>query len=185
MRYLTLLFTFLMGKYNAFAGMAKPQAGFFTEAIILKIRKMIVLFSALMIAAIGMSLTFTKSLELIGAQLDQPSGVSLSGALSGTLVGFVLFGALFLLCLSKKRWTEAETPVRPTAWSHSHRSTSPLEEAVALLVTDFVKEREYKRETKRQQWSERQEYYDRTSPRSYEAASASAGFGNATQPPVM
>lgn len=185
MRYLTLLFTFLMGKYNVFAGMAKPQTQFFTEAIILKIRKMMVLFSSLMIAAIGMSLTFAKSLELIGAQLDQPSGLSLNGALSGTLVGFVLFGALFLVCLSKKRWTEAETPVKRTASSYSHRSSSPLEEAFALLVTDFVKEREYKRETKRQQWPERQEYYDRSTPKSYETASTAAGFGNATQPPVM
>lgn len=147
MKYLSLLFSFLIEKYKS---EFQPQASFLTEGIILKIRKMVFLFSLLVSAVFGFSLIFIKFIEEIGLQFENGNGLSFSGHLAAATFGLLSFAIVFVYAIDRKRWTQSDAQKEQQKPPPAARAPSPLEEALALLVADFVKERQLNREFKDQ-----------------------------------
>lgn len=143
MKYLTFFFSYVVGKYST---LLKPNTELLTADLILKVRKMAFLFSLLLLGAIGMSLTTIKILETLVMRFDQNMAVTMDGAISIFLFGFVVFLSVFLYALSKKEWLRS--PVTQKPLQPVQRQGSPLEEAIALLISDFAKERQIKRTEK-------------------------------------
>ncbi len=142
MKCLIGLFSFLLGKYKS---LIQPQANFLTEGIILKIRKMVFLFSLLVPAGLGLSLTLIKFIEEIGVQFENGNGFYISGHLAASAFGLVLFAVVFVYALDRKQWTESDSQKASLKSQQSLGSPSPLEVALAALVTDFVEERKLHR----------------------------------------
>lgn len=149
------LFSYFAGKYmSAF----KSNTDFLTESIILKIRKISLLLGLMIAAAVGIALSGAMALQSIGLMLDSAGFVYLSGFFLASVGGLALFAILFAVASRKKFWVKAEKRMPP-----AHKA-SAMEEALSLLIMDFVKEREFKRDLKLNQLNEksynrsRQEY---------------------------
>lgn len=137
MKFITILFSYFMGKFNG----GKSDNGFLTVALVEKIRKMVLLLGLVTVAAIGLSLSLIKAIQDAGEWFQKNYVMNFSPGFFAALIGAAGFLALMRYATSQDRWLERNEKVEETK-----KSSSPIEEAVVLLITDFVKEREFSRE---------------------------------------
>lgn len=138
MRFITLLFSYLIGKFN---GGGKGATSFLTAAIVEKIRKMALLFGLITVAAIGLSLSLIKAIQDAGEWFQRTYVLNFSPGFFAALIGAAGFLALMWYATSKPRWQG-----RDTQEDETKKTPSVIEDAVALLLQDFVKEREFNRQ---------------------------------------
>jgi hypothetical protein len=122
-------------------GIASSKSQTLSKQVISTLRQIIfsiiVSLGAMALFCVGVSLALSD----LSQQLKNQPSVSFEGALLiGTILSIVSL-AVFLMSLSQKTWLKAaslkEEASKPT--------TSPIEEAIGLLIADFVMERQMKR----------------------------------------
>lgn len=138
MKFITILFSYFMGRFN---GGHKGETGFLTAPLVEKIRKMALLFGLITAASIGLSLSVIKALQDAGEWFQKNYAMNFSPGFFAALIGAACFFSLMRYATSKDRWHGREGKVE-----EHKRSASPVEEAVVMLIMDFVKEREFNRE---------------------------------------
>jgi hypothetical protein len=146
LKFITLLISYFMGKFNASG--SESSIKFLTAALIQKTRKIALLFGIITLASIGLSLSLMKAIQDAGAWFEKNYVMNFSPGFFLALIGAAGFFALFLYATSEARWTEKDED-KPQETKHS--VASPFEEAISLLIMDFVREREFNREKKQTQ----------------------------------
>jgi hypothetical protein len=144
---LTLLFSFLVGQFRG--QHEKPFS--YEELINVFFRQLNGVLRSLALGATGMILSASGFLmayfNLLG-QYDMNGGLYLSAVTAGGTVLF-LIGAGLLYSASRSMSAKSTAAVRPTVPEIKSPAASPLEDALATLVVDYIKEREHQREMKR------------------------------------
>ncbi|PIS10899.1 MAG: hypothetical protein COT73_06780 [Bdellovibrio sp. CG10_big_fil_rev_8_21_14_0_10_47_8] len=111
--------------------------------ILLKIRRASLLTGLAFASAIAGSLALVQGVSEIGMIYDRQGFFSWTGVLLASMATLVLAVAIFSYALTRKNWLEDDPAVKDIAAGH-HRP-SPLEEALTLLVMEFIKDHEAKR----------------------------------------
>jgi hypothetical protein len=132
-----------MGKFNASGN--ESSIKFLTAALIQKSRKILMLFGLITVASIGLSLSLIKAIQDAGAWFEKNYVMNFSPGFFAALIGAGCFFAIFSYATSPARWTEKE---KESAQETKQFATSSIEEAVGLLIMDFIREREFNREKK-------------------------------------
>lgn len=141
MKLLLLLGSFLIGNIQS---LFKNPREALTQQIILKIRAL----TALLLTSVGALALFCCGfymfLSHVATQLDNSGAVQWTATL--VISASLSLASLWVLIFSlrSKAWLKA-TGLQASSAKSSGKQTSPLENAVALLIVDFIKEREQRR----------------------------------------
>lgn len=160
--------SFLMGRLT---NNTTPTTDFLTTALLMKLRKIGMLFGLLLTSTIGFALALTKTLEVVGRTMDANNGyLAFSYSLLLCGLGLAAFIGIFIYAISPKRWTAEWAEVAHEARSalhssHEHRHANasplqPLQEVVTVLAAEFLKERESRRQRKDYEAKLYREYYE-------------------------
>lgn len=151
MKWLSLLFSFFLGKFN----LSRPQGLSFKESINLlfdeiayRSRKPAMLALGGLVCVTLLCGGFFMGLIDLTNQYDQEGAVR---ATAGSITGFALAAIAIgiFTWIFKSAWPGVKA-VEKT--EEAKENPSGLEQALTLLVMDFIKEREFKREERRQQY---------------------------------
>lgn len=163
LRLLTLAATFFFGRYKAAAASAAGVSLMpIVELVMNQGRKVALLVcSALIFSLLMVGGFFITLIE--GSFAYEAEGVLYPTVLfkAGLFLFLVSVGAMVFIFARKKNWSV--TPVETQKETRSSRH--PIEDAVLLLIHDFVKERESRREAREQA---RAEYRTTAEPRAGE-----------------
>lgn len=124
--------SFLMGRLT---NNTTPTTDFLTTALLMKLRKIGMLFGLLLTSTIGFALALTKTLEVVGRTMDANNGyLAFSYSLLLCGLGLAAFIGIFIYAISPKRWTAEWAEVAHEARSalhssheHRHANASPLQ----------------------------------------------------------
>ncbi len=145
---LPLLSFFLGGAKDLFQ---KPGAAL-SQQLVLHVRALsvvaVTVVGSLALFCVGLSLFISQVVGQLDGKLETLEGFAFSIGMMVYLGMTVASLAVLLFSLSQQRWLRA-VGFRQTA-SPSMKKSGPLESAVALLVVDFVEERQRRREQPKQ-----------------------------------
>lgn len=133
------------------AGMGFDKALELSQELIQQIRRILILFAvtfaALLLFLLGMHFFIIRLLD----QLDKGEF-----ALTNSIIFLLLFNAACILTIvystTRKTWSKAfaekeEMTSKPASQpSQAKMDSAPIESAISLLILDFIKEREWKRQ---------------------------------------
>ena len=143
MKFLIPIISFLIGNAKTF--MKEPGAAL-TQQLVLHIRSIGVLVigsvGSLALFCVGLSLFIARVAGQFDASEDFHFTVSMGIYLSMTLV----FGGVLLYCLRRRTWLDSLGFSDRRESEQTTKKSGALENAVALLVMDFVEERQSRRE---------------------------------------
>ena len=141
-RLLTVLFSFFIGRYNA---VAKGSATPIIELAMNQGRKVALLLCSALICSLLMVGGFFISL-VEGSFAYEAEGVLYPTTLfiSGLVLLFGSIGAMFFI-FSRRNWSMIDAPRVSEEPKKAHH---PIEDAVLMLVHDFIKERESNRQAR-------------------------------------
>ncbi|MGZ3743575.1 MAG: hypothetical protein ACXWRE_09560 [Pseudobdellovibrionaceae bacterium] len=150
MRWISLLVSFIIGKINsARPPSLKELASAIMEEAAYRSRRPVVLLLSGLICILFLCGGFFMSLIDLTSQFDRNGFIQFTASTAGGVI-LVLFSLSVFFWIFTSAWpgtqekkmTEMEAPAQPT---------SSLEHALSLLVMDFIKEREFKRQQQQQQ----------------------------------
>ena len=146
MKLFLALISFALGQAKSFV---KEPGIAFTQQLVLRIRSLtlliVMIIGSLTITLVGFSLLLSKVAE----QLDKQEGLSISSGMilyvvvSLCAIGFLIYN------LSAKKWLQTSGLVEQQQKPKGVGST--LENAVSLLIMDFVQARQERRENSKSQ----------------------------------
>lgn len=141
MKFLIPLLSFFLGNAKHFF---KEPSQAITQQLALHARALTLLVitsvGALVIFCVGLSLFFVN----LANQLDQSSTYQFTAGSAIYLLLTLISGFILFWVLRKNAWSQAlNTPSKT-----QERKGSPIENAVALLMMDFLEERQQKRSSK-------------------------------------
>lgn len=140
MNFLLALLTFAMGQAKSFV---KEPGIAFTQQLVLRIRSLTILIvaiiGALTLSLVGVSLFIAN----LAGQLDQKEELTVSGGMILYLVVTVISLAFLAYSLSSKKWLQTSGLVEPP--TPAPRPTGNIENAISLLIMDFVQARQHRR----------------------------------------
>ncbi len=140
MNFLLALLTFAMGQAKSFV---KEPGIAFTQQLVLRIRSLTMLIvaivGALTLSLVGVSLFIAN----LANQLDQKEDLTVSGGMILYLVVTVISLAFLGYNLSSKKWLQTSGLVEPS--TPPPRPSSSIENAISLLIMDFVQARQQRR----------------------------------------
>ncbi|NUN05493.1 MAG: hypothetical protein HUU57_07010 [Bdellovibrio sp.] len=143
MKFLIPLLSFLLGNAKNF--MKEPTEAL-TQQLVLHIRSISLLLTgcvgSLALSCVGLSLFISR----LAGQFDAAEEFSFTISLGIYLGMTVVFGGLLAFCLRRKTWLAAMGFADRSAAEESRKKSGALESAVALLVMDFVEERQSRRQ---------------------------------------
>jgi hypothetical protein len=167
-KFFTYFISFLIGRYNSFA---KPSAMVIIDQVLLRTRKLLMTSMISLIASLLLTggviislIEFTRQIDRF--QIVWPSA-TLIGGLALTLISLATLIYAFTSKAFDLRYVKKASPTEQIP-----RTPSPLEEALSVLVMDFIKERR----EERQKPSEKTE----PSPTPRSTAGAAAAYENTT-----
>lgn len=140
------LLSFLLGNAKGFF---KEPSVAITQQLVLHTRALILLavttLGSLALSCVGISLLIAN----IAGILDKGDGFEFSGGTWVYLAMTLVFGGTLIWSLRKSTWLQSVGLQEPPA--SQAKKGSPIENALALLVMDFVDERQRKRQEKSEQ----------------------------------
>ncbi|MEN0057545.1 MAG: hypothetical protein AAGB31_01820 [Bdellovibrio sp.] len=141
MNFLLPLFSFLLGNAK---GLFKEPGIAFTQQLVLHLRSLtLVLVStlgSLALSCVGLSLLISS----IAGQLDKNEDFHFTGGMIVYTIMTLLAGGTLLASLRRKTWLKAlGFDEKPTT---ANKQSGALENAVALLVMDYIEERQSRRQ---------------------------------------
>jgi len=167
---LSVATSFLMGRLT---NSTTPTTDFLTTALLLKLRKIGILFGILLTSTIGFALALTKTFEVVGRTMDANNGyLAFNYSLLFCGLALAAFIGVFIYAINPKRWTaewaevadEARSALHSNQEHHAKRTNDsplrPLQELVTVFAADFLKEREARRERKEYEAKLYKEYYE-------------------------
>jgi flagellar basal body-associated protein FliL len=150
MKFILPLLSFLIGNAKGFI---KEPAEAFSQQLAMRVRSLTTLLvsviGSLALGCVGLSLFIAS----IASQLDKNEEFHVSGGMMVFLGLTVVSIGVLVYSLSSKTWMkslgfEEKPPQAPSAGS---KRSGALENAVALLVMDYIDERKSRRDEKHQQ----------------------------------
>jgi len=148
MKWLSLVFSFLLGKFNTPHRPSLKESAFeIIEEATFKSRKPLALLLGALSCVLLLCGGFFMGLIDLTQQYDREGVVrftsSFGSGLGLVLVGIAVFSYIFVYAWPGARKHSVEQQLKEQA---AQSANSTLEQALATLVLDFVKEREQKRE---------------------------------------
>lgn len=141
MKFLLPILSFLLGNAKNF--FEKPREAL-SQQLVLRLRALV----AILISCIGSLVLFCVGASLlanhIAVLLDSPSGFSWTTGVCVYTGWSVLTFVILLISLRRGTWLKA-MGFGTTPEAAASKKTGPLENAVALLVMDFLEERQRRR----------------------------------------
>ena len=145
MKLLIPVLSFLLGNAKNF--MKEPSAAI-TQQLVLHIRSIGLLITgcvgSLALFCVGLSLFISR----LATQFDATEEFHFTVSLGIYLGMTVLFGGVLAFCLRRKTWMKAMGFAERATGEEPRKKSGALESAVALLVMDFVEERQSRRKHK-------------------------------------
>ena len=145
MKLLIPVLSFLLGNAKNF--MKEPSAAI-TQQLVLHIRSIGLLVTgcvgSLALFCVGLSLFISR----LATQFDSSEDFHFTVSLGIYLGMTVMFGGVLAYCLRRKTWMTAMGFADRSSAEESRKKSGALESAVALLVMDFVEERQSRRKQK-------------------------------------
>jgi hypothetical protein len=147
MKFLIPLISFFLGNAKGFL---KEPGEALTQQLVLKIRSVTILLvitiAALALSCVGISLSAVE----FAKQMDLEGSFTWTTGLTTYLVLTVLSLGTLIYSLSSKAWVK-QTGFSDRSSSHAKSSQRPLENAVTLLLMDYLEERKSRRESRKSQ----------------------------------
>lgn len=146
MQWISLIASFIFGKLNSRPPSFKESAFAIFEEVTFKSRKAITLILGAAACVLILCGGLFMSLVDLTTQYDREGLIRFTASF-GTGLSLVVLSLGVFVWIFKFAWPGARDrrEVREEAPAHTHRG-GPLEQALATLVMDFVKERELRRE---------------------------------------
>lgn len=151
LRLLTLIATFFIGRYNSAASSAGGVSVMpIVELAMIQGRKVALLICSSLIFSLLMVGGFFITL-IEGSFAYEAEGVLYPTTLfkAGLLLFLVSVGSMIFIFARKQNWS-----VTPLESKKEERTSHPIEDAVLMLIHDFVKERESRRQARAEYRSE-------------------------------
>lgn len=143
---LMYLFSFIMGRYNS---VLKPSTLVLVDQLLLRTRKLMMTSMVSLIASLLLTGGVVISLIEFTRQIDQFKVVWPSATLIGGLTLSVLALTVLVYSFTSRAFDLRYVPIRSAKKGNRDdtqtRTHSPLEEALSVLVLDFVNERKASR----------------------------------------
>jgi|GEM_PF-3438065 len=161
---ITLLFSFLLGRFNSGSHEALLSPDEIIDKALSKLRGLMSTLALGAIATIFLTAGFLGAFYNLLLQLDTTGRMGSNAVIVGGIGLFVMGLVIFAIAGRSPSSQLVRSAVKSQTRSSAkqERAVSPLEEALAMLILDHVKEREYLRETRRRQ-SERSFHSERPS----------------------
>lgn len=139
MKWLIVFASFLIGKLNSIS--VTPSL-FFVEKALEKSRNILFMATIAFISAALFCAGVIISVLNALTQIDANGSMVFSATFSGGLVLIVISAVSLAIVFAKRNW---EFPSLTEA-AHQSRRSSPIEEAITMLVQDFMEDRRTNRE---------------------------------------
>lgn len=142
MKFLIPLISFFLGNAKSLFG-GPSQA--ITQQVVLRVRAITMLaicaIGSLALGCVGLSLFIAK----LATQLDSPDGFEWTTGVSVYLGMTAFFVVALIMTMRKETWLSSVGFNSP---QEAPRKGSPIENAIALVVMDFLEERQQRRQKK-------------------------------------
>ena len=168
---LSYLFSYFAGRYNS---ILKPSTFMIIDQLLVRARKLVMTSSIMFISSLLFAAGVIISLIEFTSQVDRFGVVWPSATLVGGLTLSALSVAVLIFSFTSKafdlRYVRSQKSRRQESLFDSHkvegssstRAQSPLEEALGVLIMDFVNERKQNRERAFQEPAARASYENST-----------------------
>lgn len=161
MKWLGIILPFLIGRFNskqnAGPSFLSPVAVY--EEITYKSRKAVMLTLGALAALIFLCGGLMMSIIDATTQFDRTGGIAFTATFgTGLAIGLLAIGTFAYVFLQAWPGIREHRQQVIKERVEVHTSSSSLEQAFSSLIMDFVKEREYKRQTRRPDYRSEQEW---------------------------
>lgn len=162
MQWLSILLSFFLGKFKFTRPPSlRDTVSFLFEEAAHRSRKPAVLILSGLACILLLCGGFFMGLIDLTTQLDREGSIRASAsAISGFVLVAISVGIFFWIF--NRAWPGARVTEKPKA--ETKESSSSLEQALTMLVMDFIKEREFKREERRHHQAPPQEEHQAPPP---------------------
>lgn len=121
--------------------MFQKQSSALSEQIVMNVRSFVVIILSSVGALALFCSGFYAFVTHVAWQLDQYGGLQMTATLMITLVLWIVSLGVIVYCLRPTTWLKSTGVEKPPA-----RPAGAIEGAVAMLIMDFIKERESRRD---------------------------------------
>lgn len=161
MKWLSLVLTYAMGKFGSLT--SSPSPLIMIEQLLAKGRYLLMMTTVSLISATLFCAGIILAVINATTQYDDYGSIYWSATLTTALVLAGLSLVSLGITFSVRNWEGKDFLNTKSPKARPHRASSPIEEALTMLVVDFVDERRARRESLRAQ-PESNPHYPRSNP---------------------